>query len=103
MGSDDRRLTKPECISPEIERQRARSAGSLGSRPASGFHSWRYSPIASVSQITTLPCVRRGTRNDGASSMSSARLDGSSLGNTRTSNSSPASSQSNQPRNDHAP
>ena len=36
IGRAERRLTKPECISPEIERQWARSATLPGRKPASG-------------------------------------------------------------------
>src|SRR5260370_3139220 len=50
IGSAWRRETKPECISPQIERQWARFALSLGNRPAFGAISLRNSPIASVSQ-----------------------------------------------------
>ena len=35
IGSDDRRLTKPECISPEIDRQRPRH-GVGGEQPSCG-------------------------------------------------------------------
>src|SRR3546814_10438960 len=45
-----------------------------------GFSSLRYSAIARVSQIETLPSVSRGTRKEGDSSSSSARMSGSSLG-----------------------
>jgi hypothetical protein len=96
-------LLKPECISPEIERQRARAAWSLGRRPAPGFSSLRYSAIASVSQMLTPSWVRRGTRNDGDSSSNSARVDGSSLEAMTSSNSRPAILQSSQPRSDHEP
>src|SRR6516164_9000870 len=51
IGSAERRLPNPECISPETERQRARSARALGNNPASGQSSLRYSPIASVSDL----------------------------------------------------
>ena len=73
IGSAERRLAKPECISPQIARQWARAARSAGSRPASGFASARYSAMASVSQTLAPSCVRQGTRNDGDSSSSSAR------------------------------
>ena len=53
--------------------------GPSGSRPASGLSSSRYSAIASVSQTLTPSWVRQGTRNDGDSSSSSARVEGSSL------------------------
>ena len=42
--------------------------------------SLRYSAIASVSQTLMPSWVRQGTRNEGDSSSSSARVDGSSLG-----------------------
>src|SRR5258708_19882818 len=49
IGKAERRLLKPECISPQIERQAARAARLLGSSAASGFTSLRYSAIASRS------------------------------------------------------
>jgi hypothetical protein len=36
IGNAERRLLKPECISPQIERQWARCARSVGNNPASG-------------------------------------------------------------------
>src|SRR5258706_11835142 len=98
MGSAERRLEKPECISPQIERQRARAARSSGSSPAFGFNSFRYSPIASVSHILTLPCLSEGTRNEGERRSNSARVDGSSIGAVSSAKSSPAMRHSNQPR-----
>src|SRR6185369_3531739 len=65
IGSAERRLANPECISPQIERQRERASVSVGSKPASGFSSLRYSPIAKVSHTITPPWVRHGTRKDG--------------------------------------
>src|SRR5262245_15054224 len=103
IGSAERRLLKPECISPEIERQRARAARSAGIRPASGLISLRYSAIARVSQIRMLLWVRQGTRNDGASRSNSARVDGSSLDTICSMKSRPAILQSNQPRRDQEP
>ena len=100
IGSAERRLAKPECISPQTARQWARAAGSAGSRPASGLISFRYSPIARVSQTLTLSCSRQGTRKEGDSSKSSARVAGSSIGATRSAKSSPAILHSNQPRSD---
>jgi hypothetical protein len=43
-------------------------------------------------------CVRQGTRNEGESSSSSARVAASSIGTRRSSNSIPAILQSSQPR-----
>src|SRR5580700_10169256 len=103
IGSAERMLLKPECISPETERQRARVAESLGSSPASGNFSFKYSAIASVSQTLMLPLTSDGTRNDGDSSSSSALVDGSSAGTACSSKSSPAILHSNQPRSDHEP
>src|SRR5258707_13600114 len=74
IGRAERRLLKPECISPQIERQRARAGRLVGNSPASGFTSLRYSAIASVSHTLTDPWVRRGTRNDGDSNSNSARV-----------------------------
>src|ERR1700686_5709534 len=60
-GSDARKVVKPECISPQIERQCARKMRSEGSRPASGMISLRYSAIAYVSQTVAPSCRRHGT------------------------------------------
>src|SRR5215472_12826930 len=103
IGKAERRLRKPECISPETERQSARAAASLGSRPAPGNSSLRYSAMASVSHTLTDPLVSDGTRNEGDSSKSSARVDGSSWGATCSSKSRPAILHSNQPRSDQEP
>src|SRR6266849_2198551 len=65
IGNADRKLVNPECISPQIERQRARAGCSAGSSPAFGLTSLRYSAIAKVSQILVPSCVRHGTRIDG--------------------------------------
>src|SRR5260370_771512 len=103
IGNADRRLLKPECISPEIERQRARSARAVGTRPAFGFISLRYSAIARVSQTLTPAWVKRGTRKEGDSSSSSARTEGSSLRLCSSSKSRPANLHRSHPRNDHEP
>src|SRR5690606_21666488 len=65
IGSAERRLWKPECISPETDRQCARATRSAGNSPASGAISFRYSAIASVSQTVTPPWTRRGTSTEG--------------------------------------
>src|SRR5438270_13216461 len=75
IGSAERRLAKPECISPEIARQCARAARSLGRRPALGLISARYSAIASVSQTDVPSCSRQGTRKDGDKRNCLARLE----------------------------
>src|ERR1700733_11501848 len=62
IGRADRKLLKPECISPEIDRQWARATGSRGSRAASGHSSFKYSAMASVSHTLTFPVVSEGTR-----------------------------------------
>src|ERR1700709_580993 len=103
MGNAERRLEKAECISADTERQRARSARTFGGGPASGFTSFRYSAIASVSQILVPSWVRQGTRNEGESRRSSARVDGSSLAACCSSRAMPYILQSNQPRSDHEP
>src|SRR6476469_4204224 len=100
IGSAERRLAKPECISPEIARQCARAARSFGKRPAFGLISARYSAIASVSQTDVPSCSRHGTRKDGDKSKRSARVEGSSAERTRSSNSSPAILHKSQPRSD---
>ena len=100
IGSDDRRAEKPECISPAIERQRARAIRSPGYMPACGKTSCRYSAIASVSHTVTPSCTRQGTRIDEARSSSSARVSGSSDATTFSSNSRRASRASRKPRSD---
>jgi hypothetical protein len=55
IGSAERSDTKPECISPQMERQWARIARSLGRSLASGAVSARNSPMASVSQTLIPP------------------------------------------------
>jgi hypothetical protein len=56
--------------------------------------------MASVSQTSMPSCARRGTRTDGESSSSSARVAGSSLGSRTSATSRPARWQSSQPRSD---
>jgi hypothetical protein len=97
-GRADRRLLNPACISPQIERQRARAARSAGRRAAPGNRSLRYSAMASVSQTVIPSWVNRGTRNEGDSSNSSARMEGSSFGTTSSRNARPAIRQRSQPR-----
>jgi hypothetical protein len=65
IGSAERRLVNPECISPQIERQQARAARSANSSPRLRPHFSRYSAIAKVSQILTPSWVRQGTRIEG--------------------------------------
>src|SRR5260370_15379614 len=103
MGRAERRLMKPECISPEIERQSARAAASGGSRPASGDSSLRYSAMASVSHTLTEPLVSEGTRKEGDRTKSSARIEGSPEPATCSSKPRPAVWHSSQPRTDHEP
>ena len=101
IGSDARRLAKPEFISPLTDRQWARAIRSAGIRPAVGTISFRYWAIASVFQTVAPSCERQGTRIDGASSRSSLRASASS-GETMTSaKSMPANLASSQPRIDH--
>src|SRR5262249_20193228 len=103
IGSAERKLLKPECISPAIARQWARATRSAGMSLALGFSSLTYSAMASVSQTLTPSWVRQGTRNDGDSRRSSARVGGAALGACCSSKSSPAIWKSNQPRNDQEP
>ena len=100
IGSAERRLENPECISPEIARQCARAARSAGRSPAPGIVSCRYSAIASVSHTLIPSCVRHGTRIDGERSSSSLRAFASSGATMTSSNSSPAKRARSQPRND---
>mgnify|MGYP003694652663 CR=1 FL=1 len=101
IGSADRKLANPECISPQIERQRRAAGRSAGSSPAFGRTSLRYSAIARVSQILMPSWVRQGTRIEGDSSSSSARFAGSSTGTTSSTNSTPAIRHNSHPRSDH--
>src|SRR5258708_38040343 len=101
IGNEARNVLKPEWISPQIERQRARVARSAGSRPAFGRTSLRYSPIASVSHTVTSSWVRQGTRIEAESSRISARVAGSSGGISFSSKSRPENFVSSQPRSDH--
>src|SRR6185369_17236796 len=100
IGKAERRFEKPECISPETARQCARALRSVGSNPAAGRISCRYSPIAKVSQTVTPSCSRLGTRKDGESSSNSARVEGSLAGSSRSPTSRPANLHSSQPRSD---
>jgi hypothetical protein len=54
IGSAERRLLKPECVSSEIERHSARSHRAVGISFASGLSSLRYSAIASVFAVLDL-------------------------------------------------
>jgi len=103
IGSEERRAAKPECISPQIERQCARATGSAGSSPASGLISCRYSAIASVSQISMPLWCSAGTRIEEDSSSISARMAGSSGEITSSLKSSSASLAMSQPRRAQAP
>src|SRR5215467_767098 len=103
IGKAERRLLKPECISPETARQIARAAASCGSNPAFGNNSLRYSAIASVSQTLTDPLISDGTKKEGDNNSSSARVEGSSAAATSSWKSSPAILHSSQPRSDQDP
>lgn len=100
IGNAERNALKPECISPQIDRQCARALRSSGSNRACGRTSFRYSAIASVSHTVLPSCVRHGTRIDGDNSSNSAR-DAASIGTLTVSNVSPLSFASSQPRIDH--
>src|SRR4029077_19021020 len=100
-GSAERNAANPECISPQIARQWARASGFVGSNPAFGLSSFKYSPIASVSQIEMPPWIRVGTLIEEDCSNSSARTDGSSAETICSSKSSPAHFASSQPRKHH--
>jgi hypothetical protein len=76
---------------------------SAGSSWALGLISFRYSPMASVSQTLTPLCCSEGTSMDGASSSISAFMAGSSGGITFSVKSSPASLAISQPRSAQAP
>ncbi len=102
IGSAERKLAKPEWISPDTERHHAFAFGSSGSSELL-CDSWRYSPMARVSQITRSPWRSRGTKKDGERRRSSARTSGSWLSTTSTVKSSPANLHNNHPRSDHAP
>jgi hypothetical protein len=76
IGMSRRSAAKLECISALIERARARSARSVGHRLRAGYSSWRYSPIASESQITRPSWWRTGTRPAGVTAAISAAVVG---------------------------
>ena len=99
IGNAERNALKPECISPQIDRQCARRRSS-GSSRACGRISFRYSAIASVSHTVLPSWVRHGTRIDGDSNSNSAR-DAASIGTLTVSNTRPLSFASSQPRIDH--
>src|SRR4030095_12988030 len=75
---------KPECISGLIERALARCALSAGQSCRSGWHSARYSEIASESQTVTAPASSTGTLPDGPY-LRSASLEPARYRGTRTS------------------
>ena len=77
-----RRWGKPECISAEIERARARSAASAGH--SAGLRSARYSRMASESQTCRSPSTRQGTLPAGEY-RSSSRLDSGRYSGMRSS------------------
>ena len=91
----------PECISALIERQRVRFARSAGNKSAAGLISFRYSPIASVSQTFSPLWLRQGTRKEEDKSNSSARITGSSGEMTFSEKGSPENLVINQPRSAH--
>ena len=62
IGQALRNALKPECISAEIERAIARAALFFGHICLFGQVSFRYSMIASESQITKSLCLRIGTK-----------------------------------------
>src|ERR1039458_6694083 len=101
IGKAERRLPKPPCISPEIERQGAAAARDGGNRCARGLTSLRYSAMAIVSQTAIDLWVKRGTRKLGDRSKSSARIAGSSLGMMVSSNARPANLHKSHPLRDH--
>ena len=61
IGQVSRSAVKPECISALTERACARSSGSAGQARPPSF-SFRYSTIASESQMCTSPSISTGTR-----------------------------------------
>ncbi|MCY1503015.1 hypothetical protein D9M68_371270 [compost metagenome] len=61
IGQLPRRLVKPECISAQMLRARARSATPWGHSCFSGKRSARYSAMASVSQTARSPSTSTGT------------------------------------------
>ena len=103
IGSDPRIEPKPECISPQIARQCARAFASAGSNWALGLTSFRYSPMARVSQTLTPLCCSAGTSIEADSSSISAFMAGSSGEITFSVKSRPASRAISQPRRAQAP
>src|SRR3954453_537774 len=100
IGKEPRSAAKPECISPDTERQWARALGSSGSMCAFGKVSFKYSARASVSHTTTSPWTRYGMRIDEDCNNNSARFVGSSGETTFSSNVIPERRASKKPRSD---
>src|SRR5471030_98470 len=101
IGSAERNELKPECISPQIERQWVRAGLVAGNKPAVGYNSLRYSVMARVSHTLISPWFRQGTRIEGDSSRISARAAASAGGMAMVSNSMPLNLATSQPRSDH--
>lgn len=89
IGKEDLSAVKPECISPQMDRQWARCTELEGSKFFFGATSFKYSPIASVSQTLTLLWCRQGTKIEGDKSSNSALLSGVSVGTLISSKSTP--------------
>ena len=71
IGKWLRSAPKPECISAQTLRARARAFASCGQRCFSGKLSARYSAIASVSHTARSPSISTGTRPAGVTPASS--------------------------------
>jgi len=93
--------TKARVHLPANRAAEVRFARSSGSKSAAGLISFRYSPIASVSQTLSPLWLRQGTRKEDDKSNSSARIAGSSGEMTISEKGSPENLVINQPRSAH--
>jgi hypothetical protein len=100
-GICPRRWPKPECISAQTERARARARASSGQTLSAGKRSARYSTIASVSQTAKSPSSSTGTRPAGDTFAISVRKASPNSGSTRSRNGMPRWRISSQGRSDH--
>ncbi len=93
-------MTKPECISPEMDRQWARSAALPGRKPARKSLGEVFGDGQGVPD-DHVAWRRRGTRNDGDRCSSSARWWHPCRTGPRSGSRGPAIRQISQPRSDH--
>jgi hypothetical protein len=100
MGRRLRSSAKPECISAQTERARARVARSSGQRDFSGKLSATYSQMDRVSQTTTSPSTSTGTSPAGEWRLTRAAKSGALKLSFSSSKGIPACRRSSQGRSD---